>query len=247
MAIVGEYREGRREREAMIVNLEAKMGQAQTRGRSRRAAEVRLEVVEDSMHVSNSGTVLGMTSAPIVVDDEDDDVVVSSPRSFAQAVLRARLESQQPTRHAVTEDPLELRLGPGGESSLRTSPTQQPRQGRRGRPARPTIDLTTPSRTPPVNDDCVVILEYAKSRKRKNPVPLEPAFMTEVPPITPVQEAESYKLNCAICMDTMKEETSTICGHIFCRNCIYGAINSQKKCPTCRKKLTLKNTHRIYL
>ncbi|CAA6668315.1 unnamed protein product [Spirodela intermedia] len=44
---------------------------------------------------------------------------------------------------------------------------------------------------------------------------------------------EEVKLRCAICMDTMKEETSTICGH--------------KKCPACRMKLSLQHIHRIYL
>ncbi|XP_031474402.1 E3 ubiquitin-protein ligase CIP8-like [Nymphaea colorata] len=54
-------------------------------------------------------------------------------------------------------------------------------------------------------------------------------------------------LTCAICMDTMKEETSTLCGHIFCHSCITSAINLQKKCPTCRRKLSTNNIHRIYL
>ncbi|CAN6470542.1 unnamed protein product [Victoria cruziana] len=54
-------------------------------------------------------------------------------------------------------------------------------------------------------------------------------------------------LTCAICMDTMKEETSTLCGHIFCHSCITSAINLQKRCPTCRRKLSTNNIHRIYL
>lgn len=55
------------------------------------------------------------------------------------------------------------------------------------------------------------------------------------------------KLRCAICMDTMKEETTTICGHVFCKACIISAIRVQKRCPTCREKLSLSNIHRIYL
>ncbi|XP_078447071.1 uncharacterized protein LOC144715980 [Wolffia australiana] len=55
------------------------------------------------------------------------------------------------------------------------------------------------------------------------------------------------KLRCSICMDVMKEETSTICGHVFCRACITSAVVSQKKCPSCRMKLSLQHIHRIYL
>lgn len=55
------------------------------------------------------------------------------------------------------------------------------------------------------------------------------------------------KLRCSICMDTMKEETSTTCGHIFCKACIINAIRVQKRCPTCREKLSISNIHRIYL
>ncbi|ONK58639.1 uncharacterized protein A4U43_C09F15120 [Asparagus officinalis] len=55
------------------------------------------------------------------------------------------------------------------------------------------------------------------------------------------------KLRCAICMDTMKEETSTLCGHIFCKPCITNSILELKKCPTCRKELSLGSIHRIFL
>ncbi|XP_077250199.1 uncharacterized protein LOC143889752 isoform X2 [Tasmannia lanceolata] len=62
-----------------------------------------------------------------------------------------------------------------------------------------------------------------------------------------ILEEQEVKLRCSICMDTMKEETSTVCGHVFCKPCISNAIRVQKKCPTCREKLSLTNIHRIYL
>jgi len=43
----------------------------------------------EAMVLPNPVSVRGVTSAPIIVDDEEDDVVVSSPRSFAQ--VRHRL------------------------------------------------------------------------------------------------------------------------------------------------------------
>lgn len=48
-------------------------------------------------------------------------------------------------------------------------------------------------------------------------------------------------------MGPFVEETSTKCGHIFCKKCICGAIAAQSKCPTCRRKLKVKDTIRIYL
>ncbi|XP_024359581.1 uncharacterized protein [Physcomitrium patens] len=241
----------------MIVSGESKTGP--THGRicnpwrlGESDARSREPIVEQSFM---SSRVRDMTSAPIVVDDEDDDVVVSSPRAFAQAKLIASIESRRSSRHQVLveEDPLALRLGPGGTSqySVRTqSSITQPLRGRRGRPARATIDLTIPSRSPPVIplvEDCVLLNDnLPKSRKRKN-VLIEQSFMQELAPTIQANEPEGRKFKCAICMDTMKEETSTICGHIFCQSCIQGAINAQKRCPTCRRKLTMKNVHRIYI
>lgn len=245
----------------MIVSGESKTGQTHSRARSRRRvgesdASRPCEATVVSNH-HHAGMIRGMTSTPIVVEDEDDDVVVSSPTAFAQAKSIANAESRRSTRQsraAVEEDPLELRLSLGGTShysirsvSQSSATQQQPLLVRRGRQLRPTIDLTTPSRQAPVNEDCVLLTDNPKSRKRKN-VSVEPSVMKEFPPASPVQEKEEEnKLKCAICMDTMKEETSTICGHLFCQSCIQGAIKSQKKCPTCRKKLTMKNIHRIYI
>lgn len=56
--------------------IQSKTGQ---RARSRRRAGDSHEAMAVPNPVSR-----GVTSAPIIVDDEEDDVVVSSPRSFAQ-------------------------------------------------------------------------------------------------------------------------------------------------------------------
>lgn len=65
--------------------------------------------------------------------------------------------------------------------------------------------------------------------------------MIEPPPKEPV-------FNCPICMGPLGEEImSTRCGHIFCKNCIKTAINVQGKCPTCRKKVTVKQLVRVFL
>lgn len=52
---------------------------------------------------------------------------------------------------------------------------------------------------------------------------------------------------CSICMEELVEAASTICGHIFCVTCTKSFIRIQKKCPTCRRKLNMRNFHRVYL
>ncbi|XP_071947234.1 E3 ubiquitin-protein ligase RNF4-like [Antedon mediterranea] len=58
---------------------------------------------------------------------------------------------------------------------------------------------------------------------------------------------------CPVCMESermikrQRQLVSTVCGHIFCNVCIVNSIKNQHKCPTCRKKLTLKQFHPIFL
>jgi E3 ubiquitin-protein ligase RNF4 len=67
-------------------------------------------------------------------------------------------------------------------------------------------------------------------------------------PPEPVKEVpKEPKLSCPICMNEITEAASTVCGHIFCQPCIKAAIKAQKKCPTCRRKLTPRQQHRVYL
>ena len=52
---------------------------------------------------------------------------------------------------------------------------------------------------------------------------------------------------CSICLGEMKEISSTTCGHMFCHECIRAAVKANHRCPQCRKKLTLRMIHRVYL
>ena len=75
------------------------------------------------------------------------------------------------------------------------------------------------------------------------------------PPPPPAASSSAPEgISCPICMDTVAEikadgktVVSTNCGHIFCDNCLKGAIKTQKKCPTCRKKLSPKSYHPLFL
>lgn len=61
-------------------------------------------------------------------------------------------------------------------------------------------------------------------------------------------------VQCPICFDSVKEIKrtqrqlmSTICGHLFCNTCIMETISTRKCCPSCRKRLTNRQVHAIYL
>ncbi|XP_042497559.1 E3 ubiquitin-protein ligase complex slx8-rfp subunit slx8-like [Macadamia integrifolia] len=60
-------------------------------------------------------------------------------------------------------------------------------------------------------------------------------------------EIEEIKLMCVICLGEMEEETSTLCGHIFCKDCIMSAIWMKRRCPVCLTPLSIGSIHRIFL
>ncbi|KAM4807626.1 E3 ubiquitin-protein ligase RNF4 [Rhinophrynus dorsalis] len=64
----------------------------------------------------------------------------------------------------------------------------------------------------------------------------------------------SGRVSCPICMDGYSEIVqsgrlivSTKCGHVFCSQCLRDALKNATSCPTCRKKLTHKQYHPIYI
>ncbi|XP_073142786.1 uncharacterized protein [Henckelia pumila] len=142
---------------------------------------------------------------------DDDDVIISSPRAFAEAKNNSRrnhgrtvvvdLESEErpsrnkrarfPTSQTICDFYINL------EGSSNSNSNSMRNRGQR-------VSLTPPP-------------------------PKEPTF------------------SCPVCMGTLVEETSTKCGHIFCKACIKAAIAAQGKCPTCRRKITMKDVIRIYL
>jgi len=54
-------------------------------------------------------------------------------------------------------------------------------------------------------------------------------------------------LECAVCLGEMRQVTATTCGHVFCLLCIRKTIQVMKCCPLCKKKLTLRSIHPLYL
>ncbi|KAE8730584.1 putative glutaredoxin-C14-like [Hibiscus syriacus] len=108
-----------------------------------------------------------------------------------------------------------------------------------GQPARSTTNNRNKRRRLPpsqtvINCDHYINLEntpqsIVKEIIKPQPLPREPTF------------------NCPICMGLFTEEMSTRCGHIFCKACIKAALAVQGRCPTCRKKVTMKELIRVFL
>ncbi|KAG0540738.1 hypothetical protein BDA96_03G435000 [Sorghum bicolor] len=163
---------------------------------------------------------IGMLSCPIDVEAIDDDVVIYSSSSLPQA-------RQQSTRTAVViiDDDSETNPEPAGDAlhehvnTLLSLGINRRHEPPRATNARPVISIVD---TPEVNT-------FKAPPEPVKEVPKEPKF------------------SCPICMNELTEAASTVCGHIFCQKCIKAAIQAQKKCPTCRRRLTPSQQHRVYL
>ncbi|KAL6511111.1 hypothetical protein OROGR_022235 [Orobanche gracilis] len=153
----------------------------------------------------------GATMPPSIDVDalDDDDVIISSPRAFAEAKNNSKKVRGHPILVDVDSD----------ERSVRYKRRR----------------VSTNSTT--INCGLHISLNGSSSPKRKNVQPLPPA-----PP--PPKEST---FSCPVCLGALVEETSTKCGHIFCKACIKAAIAAQSKCPTCRTRTTAKDIFRIYL
>ncbi|XP_065876692.1 uncharacterized protein [Euphorbia lathyris] len=172
---------------------------------------------------------LGQSVPPPMIDVEafdDDDVIESSPRAFAEAKSNARRNNGQ-RNHVQRAQGSSVVVD---VDSGRTTRLAYNNQNKRRRIS---------SNQTVINCDQYVNLESSSSSTRDEVrAPLPP------PPPPPPKEPT---FNCPICMSPFTEETSTKCGHIFCKNCIKSAIKVQPKCPTCRKKVTAKELIRVFL
>jgi SNF2 family DNA or RNA helicase len=67
-------------------------------------------------------------------------------------------------------------------------------------------------------------------------------LFTKIDPIVPVQQDET----CSICLCEFEDLIITECGHFYCKECIQTSLStSNKNCPMCREKLTMKQIHPI--
>ncbi|KAK4381132.1 hypothetical protein Sango_2997200 [Sesamum angolense] len=50
----------------------------------------------------------------------------------------------------------------------------------------------------------------------------------DVPEVPPPMQQRASMFNCPLCLEEQVEETSTKCGHVFCRRCIVEALTNEK-------------------
>jgi len=67
---------------------------------------------------------------------------------------------------------------------------------------------------------------------------------TSPPPQT---SQPSLAITCPLCLDSADALTTTLCGHVFCRECITAALNVKSECPVCRSYVRMRNLHPVYL
>ncbi|KAF4374604.1 hypothetical protein G4B88_004856 [Cannabis sativa] len=160
----------------------------------------------------------------------DDDVAIISSRIFAEA-------KNNPSRNLEVREVAEV--GTEVNTSRAAASTSYPIQrNKRRRLLRNQAVLNWELY---MNSE-----ESPKVDQIKNDTPILAASeIVAPPPPPPAPPVPSF--NCPICIGPMSEETSTKCGHIFCKKCIEAAIKVQHKCPTCRHKLRMKDIIRIYL
>lgn len=80
---------------------------------------------------------------------------------------------------------------------------------------------------------------------------LKPKEVLIIPESDPIQSTSSSSSNdnkrCPICFDNLRNPSVTLCGHVYCTECILAVARTTKQCPICRKKMTSKGFHPIFL
>uniref|UniRef100_A0A3B4ERT2 RING-type domain-containing protein n=1 Tax=Pundamilia nyererei TaxID=303518 RepID=A0A3B4ERT2_9CICH len=68
----------------------------------------------------------------------------------------------------------------------------------------------------------------------------------DAPPVLNI----AYLQKCDVCGDIVgsgRLVVSTRCGHVFCSQCLRDSLTSSHTCPTCRKRLTHRQYHPLYI
>ncbi|XP_072177891.1 E3 ubiquitin-protein ligase RNF4-like [Diadema setosum] len=198
-----------------------------------------------------------------IVDVQPDNSDVTIDLSTPVSVCVVDLTDEQETarnpglRRAIPEDVVDLTDIPDNQTQTDRAPPR--RRSRRGRPAR---NSQRSSIIPILSDDSdeendIMVLpeinicnSYRRQREEGTLNNTDAAHLRHNGTTTPNKRA----ITCPICMEDENSIRnnghhlmSTNCGHVFCRPCIRASIQSQHRCPTCRKKLTIRQIHPIFL
>ena len=123
---------------------------------------------------------------------------------------------------------------PISSSPIRPKTTSNSSTNNRASNTRNTRNLTA-------SDEVTVVKTVklpAGSKTKKPPVVVIPSD----PPAVTVAERK-----CPVCFDLIQNPSVTLCGHVYCTECIKAAVSATKQCPICRRKMTAKGFHPLYL
>lgn len=136
-----------------------------------------------------------------------------------------------------------------GGSDVSISFARTPSRSASRSPAAPAIDLTKASRTSgrPVINQVIVNLLESDSRANKSNSPTFPKIIKAIPPPEPPKKDTGLNINCGICLDKISQPAATPCGHVFCYQCLTLSQRAQKQCPLCRKPLTVRQIHKLFI
>ncbi|XP_072972433.1 uncharacterized protein [Typha angustifolia] len=207
----------------MVPNWDLNYSPDSHKGTPDSANELASEGDSGSEHVALPPSNLGLSSSPIDVESIEEEVeVLSHSRGVPQT--RSRTGRSQPTT-VILDDDLETNPRQPGVS------TEEPVT---------TLSLGAYGQHETVPSNKILIdCDEDDSSKGKS------VMETDTGPIRLVLEEPSF--TCPVCKNKLVAASSTICGHIFCESCITASIKTQKKCPTCRRKLRKNSVHRVYL
>ncbi|XP_029960873.1 E3 ubiquitin-protein ligase RNF4 isoform X2 [Salarias fasciatus] len=131
------------------------------------------------------------------------------------------------------------------------------------------VDLTCESAETSVVDltssDSVLVVEEGPQSRRGPPAHSYVVSSDEeedTPPVlTATTDTHAHTstrrpdtISCPICLDVHSEIlesgrliVSTQCGHVFCSQCLRDSLKAAHTCPTCRKRLTHRQYHPLYI
>lgn len=62
------------------------------------------------------------------------------------------------------------------------------------------------------------------------------------------KQTNRNRIDCPVCLETVKSPVSTKCGHIFCSNCLIKSLVHEKRCPICKQAVKTRfDYHRIFI
>jgi SNF2 family DNA or RNA helicase len=76
---------------------------------------------------------------------------------------------------------------------------------------------------------------YHMLKKQYETIITESKYMLTI--LEKMTSEDNIEDNCSICLDCIDQPTLTICGHLFCYNCLKLCLDKNKLCPLCKTNL----------